>query len=170
MPMGVRMKPVSATIDRSWTVDVVVEAPAWRRRLPGPVSFVRRFAAAAHQAALAEKARPLTGAVVVALANDAAIHGLNAAFRDKDKPTNVLSFPSAAGDGGDIMLALETIAAEADMQGKAFADHTAHLVVHGILHLMGYDHVRQGEARRMERLERLVLAGFGIADPYRIRG
>ena len=167
MRMSEWMPPAPATIEAIvLKPEVVIAAPAWRRRLGAPVAFIRRVADAAHQAAVADGATSLTGPVAVSMADDAAIRGLNASWRQKDKPTNVLSFPSAAGTGGDIMLALETIAAEADLQGKSFADHTAHLVAHGILHLMGYDHVRLGQARRMERLERLVLAGLGIADPY----
>ncbi len=124
------------------------------------------MARAAHDAAVAEGAAALTGETVVVFADNGAVQALNAMFRSQDKPTNVLSFPAPGADGGDIILALETVRAEAAAQGKTFADHTAHLIAHGILHLMGYDHLMRGEARRMERLERHVLAQFAIADPY----
>ena len=104
--------------------------------------------------------------VTVRLVDEAESRELNLTYRGKDKPTNVLSFPGVAG-GGDVILALETVLKEAETQGKTVRDHTAHLIAHGILHLMGYDHEQgRAEARRMERLERLVLAGLGIADPY----
>jgi probable rRNA maturation factor len=79
----------------------------------------------------------------------------------------VLSFDTAPAGLGDVVLALETVQAEAEAQGKSLADHVAHLVVHGVLHLMGHDHVGAAEARRMERLESEILAGLGIGDPYR---
>jgi probable rRNA maturation factor len=146
-------------------LDIVVQTAAWRRRLPRLAGFVRRTAKATHDAALAAGAEPLGGPVALAFADDAAVKALNARFRRKDKATNVLSFPAAAG-GGDIILALETIAAEAKDQGKPLADHTAHLIAHGILHLMGYDHLTERQARPMEQLERTIMARFGIADPY----
>ncbi len=80
----------------------------------------------------------------------------------------MLSFDGAPAALGDVVLALETIAAEAQAQGKPLADHLAHLVVHGVLHLLGYDHETQGQARSMERLEIEILAGLGIADPYHL--
>jgi probable rRNA maturation factor len=115
--------------------------------------------------------------VSVALLADAEIRALNKAFRGKDAPTNVLSFPTppspqgAGGDGesaflGDVALAYETVVSEAESQGKTVVNHAAHLVVHGILHLAGYDHGAEAEADRMEEAERIILAGFGIPDPY----
>jgi probable rRNA maturation factor len=141
------------------TLEPVILDPRWRRAVGGPCGFVRRFAEAALKAAKG------TGPVSVALASDAQVQTLNASFRDKDKPTNVLSFPGVGG-GGDVILALETIRAEARDQGKSLGDHAGHLIVHGILHLFGYDHQMPGEARRMERLERAILARLGVADPY----
>jgi probable rRNA maturation factor len=140
-----------------------VEAPAWRRRLPAAESLVRRAARAALAAA---KHRP-RGELCLVLADDALQRKLNHDFRGRDKPTNVLSFEGAPVSLGDVVLALETIAGEAETQGKSLADHVAHLVVHGVLHLMGFDHQTGGQARRMERLETEILAGLGIADPYR---
>jgi probable rRNA maturation factor len=143
-----------------------VEAPAWRRRLPAVETIVRRAARAALGAAKPGKGRPAAGELCLVLADDALQRRLNHDFRGADKSTNVLSFEGAPASLGDVVLALETIAAEADSQGKSLADHVAHLVVHGVLHLMGYDHQTGTEARRMERLEAEILAGLGIADPY----
>ena len=113
------------------------------------------------------------------LTDDAAVRALNAQWRGKDRPTNVLSFPAATPDEiararaggpplllGDVVLALETCRREAAEQGKPLADHVAHLVVHGVLHLLGHDHEDDAEADRMERLETAILAELGIADPY----
>jgi probable rRNA maturation factor len=102
---------------------------------------------------------------------------LNRDYRHKDSATNVLSFPNmddaemAAPEGlprllGDVVLARETIAREAEAQGKGLADHTIHLLVHGTLHLLGYDHLEAAAAAEMEALEVEILAGLGIADPY----
>ncbi len=117
----------------------------------------------------------------VKLSDDAEVRGLNAAYRDKDKPTNVLSFPmlqpdfmeatALADDGeillGDVILAWETCLAEAEEKRVDVVDHAAHLIVHGTLHLLGYDHEAGDEdAQRMERMETHALASLGIADPY----
>lgn len=106
--------------------------------------------------------------------DDAAMRAINAEWRDKDKPTNVLSFPAAfshAPDGtvamlGDIVLAYETIANEAKDLERSFDDHLAHLIIHGYLHLLGYDHIDASEAGIMEALETRILATLGISDPY----
>lgn len=120
------------------------------------------------------------------LANDAELRELNRAYRGKDRPTNILSFPmlppeearalgpEATGQGGEILLgdmaiAYETLMREAAEQSLAPEDHFVHLVVHGILHLFGHDHVDDAEAERMEALETHVLAGLGVADPYHDR-
>jgi probable rRNA maturation factor len=108
------------------------------------------------------------------LTDDAGVQALNRAWRGLDKPTNVLSFPGSglpAPDGvrhlGDIALAFETIAREAEAQGTSLAHHVAHLIVHGVLHLIGHDHEEDEEAEAMESLESAALAKLGIADPYR---
>jgi probable rRNA maturation factor len=112
--------------------------------------------------------------VDVLLTTDQEIRILNNQFRQKNKATNVLSFPASlmpvpAGEIahlGDIVLAYETVAAEAAVQNKTLADHVTHLVVHATLHLLGYDHETDAEAEVMEEKERVILAGLGIADPY----
>lgn len=112
--------------------------------------------------------------ISVALMDDRAITALNAAFRGKDKPTDVLSFP-ADDDGlpgldngflGDIALALPFIRAEAAIEEKHFEDHLVHLFVHGVLHLIGHDHEEPAEAQEMEEFETRIVACMGIADPY----
>ncbi len=115
--------------------------------------------------------------ISVVLGDDALVHRLNREFRATDRPTNVLSFaltegePEPSGPGGpvmlgDVVLAFDTVAREAREQSKSEREHALHLVVHGVLHLMGYDHGSEAEARDMERMEQRVLADLGIADPY----
>ncbi len=111
--------------------------------------------------------------IAILLTDDAGIAELNTDFRDKPGPTNVLSFPahpSAAPHLGDLALAHGVCAREAAEQGKSLADHLAHLVVHGVLHLVGYDHEDDAEAEEMEAMERSILAGLGVADPYASEG
>jgi probable rRNA maturation factor len=156
------------------TIDVIERAPAWRRALPKAPALCRTAA----RAALARAAGKLGAAeLAIVLADDALVAVLNRDYRGIAKPTNVLSFASAepAPRGpslrllGDVVLAYGTIAREARAQGKTLADHLAHLVVHGVLHLLGFDHARAGEARRMEALEVAILGELGVADPYRAR-
>jgi probable rRNA maturation factor len=141
-------------------VDVVLVDAAWRKMLPGVERLVRKAA----RAALGTKVRSLT----VALSDDKRVQALNRRDRKKDKPTNVLSYPSGEKTFlGDIVLARQTVWREAKEQKKMPADHIAHLVVHGTLHLLGYDHeTSDADAERMEALERRVLKKLGIADPY----
>ena len=103
------------------------------------------------------------------------IHALNREYRRKDAPTNVLSFPAGAVAGlpsdaphplGDIVICASVVRDEAEAQGKALADHWAHMLVHGTLHLLGFDHQADAEAAAMEALERSILSAHGIADPY----
>ncbi len=127
--------------------------------MPGVERLVRRAA----RAATGARKRSLT----VALADDRRVRILNARDRKKDKPTNVLSYPSGERTFlGDIVLARQTVWREARQQKKTPAAHVSHLVVHGTLHLLGHDHEDDGEAERMEALERRILAKLGIADPY----
>lgn len=105
--------------------------------------------------------------VSVLLAENSAIAALNHDFRGRDKPTNVLSFPAEEeGYLGDIMIAPDVVRQEAEQQGKDFAHHLAHLAVHGLLHLLGYDHGTDAQAHEMERLEIEILGRIAIANPY----
>ncbi|MBA3048359.1 MAG: rRNA maturation RNase YbeY [Alphaproteobacteria bacterium] len=143
-------------------IEVEIEDEAWTVALPAAAAVVERAAAAALGAT--------EGDVVVLLTDDAAVHDLNVRFRDRDQPTNVLSFPaaeSAAPHLGDLVLAFGVCAAEAAAQGKSLADHLTHLTIHGVLHLLGRDHIDEAEAEAMETEERTLLASLGVADPYR---
>lgn len=145
-------------------VDVEVEDPAWTAALPE----AEKLARGAALAALDQEGAGHEG-VTVLLADDAAVRELNARFRQQDKPTNVLSFPAPHNPErhlGDVALAYGVCAREAAEQGKPLAHHLQHLVVHGVLHLLGYDHMSEDEAGAMEGLERAVLAGLGVPDPY----
>ena len=142
-------------------IEIEVEAEAWTGALRDAEAVVDRAA----QAALGA----MQGDIVVLLTDDAAVRELNGRFRDKDRPTNVLSFPApknAFPHLGDIVLAYGVCATEAEAQGKTLADHLSHLVVHGVLHLLGRDHEDDAEAEEMEAEERDILAQIGVADPY----
>jgi len=104
--------------------------------------------------------------ICVVLAGDAFIKKLNKAYRGKDKATNVLSFPGEGGYLGDIVLALETVKREAREQKKISRDHATHLLVHGTLHLLGYDHMLTRDAEVMERKEIKILKVLGVENPY----
>ena len=143
-------------------IEIEIEDAAWTSALPDAAAVAERAATAA--------LGTVEGDVVVLLTDDAAVQDLNARFRDRDRPTNVLSFPaadSAAPHLGDLVLAFGVCAAEAAAQGKSLADHLSHLTVHGVLHLLGRDHVDEAEADEMEAEERSILASLGVADPYR---
>ena len=111
----------------------------------------------------------------VRIVDETEIHTLNRDYRGKDKSTNVLSFPAEAIEGlppelhselGDIVICAPVVTREAGEQGKVLADHWAHMLVHGTLHLLGYDHIDDNDAETMEALERRILGQAGIADPY----
>jgi probable rRNA maturation factor len=143
-------------------IEIEVEDEAWRA-----IDAVEAVVERAAQAALGDVA----GDVVVLLTDDAAVAEINGRFRDKDRPTNVLSFPapdSARPHLGDLILASGVCAAEAAAQGKTLADHLTHLTVHGVLHLLGRDHEDDAEAEAMEAEERTILAALDVADPYAV--
>jgi probable rRNA maturation factor len=153
------------------TVDILIESEAWQT-LPEAEDVARRAIAVA--AASTGEARH-NAELSVLFCDDETIAVLNGQWRGQEKPTNVLSFPAVPLHGpapldraplGDIAIAYETLAREAAESGKTASDHLAHLVVHGFLHLVGYDHQIDDEAERMERLERDILARIGVADPY----
>src|ERR1043166_5242686 len=148
-------------------VDIMVDSGLWAAE-PQAEEIVRRTIVQAADATAAPDTE-----LVVMLTDDAAIRALNNQWRGLDKATNVLSFPAPAclkGDApvhlGDIAIAYETLAREANSEGKPFADHLAHLAVHGFLHLLGYDHESEPDADAMEQQERAILARLGIPDPY----
>lgn len=151
-------------------LDVAVESGLWDA-LPDAEAIAARAVGAAAAGCGVTLAR--SAEVSLMLTDDAQMRGINRQWRAKDNPTNVLSFPAASADGlakapflGDIAVAFETVAREASEEGKTLADHFAHLVVHGFLHLVGYDHETEEQAQEMEGLEVAILAGLGIADPY----
>ncbi len=161
-------------------LSVLIEDDRWSEGPPNGdealESIVERAVTAAIRGAEEDDAA-LSLAVV--LTDDARVASLNKTYRGKDGPTNVLSFaarefgvqppePEEAEALGDVILAFETCRREAAEQGKAFSDHCCHLIIHGVLHLLGYDHQDDDEAEEMERLEIDVLAGLGIADPYAV--
>ncbi|MBN9672782.1 rRNA maturation RNase YbeY [Roseibium aggregatum] len=161
---------MSDTLPDGIMIDVSVEAGDWpeQDRLE---ALTRRAVAAAFSKGGLEA---VAGSEVSLLfTDDAAIRVLNRQWRDKDKPTNVLSFPGSDPDGeaygpllGDIVFAYQTVAREADDFGIEFSDHLSHLIIHGLLHLFDYDHQENDEAELMESLEKAILASIGIDDPY----
>lgn len=150
-------------------VEVVRRAGAWPKG--GLDAMLTRAAQAAFAAAGKPSGAPAEAAIV--LTDDAEIRALNGRWRGQDKATNVLSFPldeDAPEEGalalGDVVLAFETIAGEAKERGLSIEAHAVHLAVHGVLHLLGYDHETDADATTMETLESRVLTGLGLADPY----
>jgi probable rRNA maturation factor len=149
-------------------IDIAVESPLWDK-----APDVASWAAAAIGEAILKSRVKLQPEVEISLllADDAAIRKLNAQWRGKDQPTNVLSFPApgaveARPALGDIAIAYETCAREAEAEHKSFRAHVTHLIVHGFLHLIGFDHEEEAQAAEMEALEREILAALGIRDPY----
>lgn len=158
-------------------LDVIVAADGWHAAVGNPDVVAARAARAAFAGGAGDL--PGRGAeAAVRLTDDAEVRDLNRSYRDIDRPTNVLSFSAFDDDDrrrlppdmpmvlGDVVVALETTLAEAGAEGKTAENHLSHLVVHGMLHLLGFDHLEDAEAAAMERLETDVLAGLGIADPY----
>jgi len=167
-------------------IAVVTQDPTWREVLKEPEEVASRAARAALRHRRVAKIdltrrksrqggdRPGPAELAVVLADDRLVRSLNREYRGRDSLTNVLSFAGLDGPCetgapcllGDVVLARETVVREACEQGKSPADHIAHLVVHGVLHLLGYDHQTTVQAEAMENLERAVLAELGVADPY----
>jgi len=144
-------------------ITFIIAEPKWRATKTLPAMLKRASLLALERADIAK------GEVTILLANDARLRELNALFRGKDAATNVLSFPAApnaARQLGDVAIGYGITAREAKAEGKSLLHHATHLVVHGTLHLLGYDHVKIRDARKMERLETEILAMLKIPDPY----
>ena len=155
------------------TVEVSVPCPAWQPECPD----AETLALGAARLALQREEAPVGSVVDVTLADDETQRTLNRTWRSKDAPTNVLAFPAADRAAphppgaplllGDVVLAFETVSREAVEQRKPFADHLRHLVVHGVLHLLGHDHIEDRDAAAMEAREIAILAELGVPNPYR---
>lgn len=158
------------------TLNVAVESPQWTEVLNDGDALCRE---AAHATLALVRPDLVEGEISIVLTDDDEVRALNHRWRHKDTPTNVLSFPGVdlvPGEPlpnlpgglllGDVVLALQTVQREAEAEGKRPDDHVRHLVVHGVLHLLGYDHQTDDEATVMEQAETRVLAGLGIDDPY----
>lgn len=163
--------------DFALDLSVQLHTPEWRKVLRPYTKTVRNVC----EAVLAETVGATQGRtyeIAVVLADDAFIRTLNHQYRGKDKPTNVLSFPDEyflpltanhqplTTSLGDVVLAYETLEREARAQGKSLKAHAIHLLTHGVLHLLGFDHMEEKEAARMEKMEIKILKKQGIANPY----
>lgn len=165
MPEDIRYGDGNVPVD----IDISIEAGNW----PDEASLTRLVDRAV-KAAFAETGVAGRSELSLVFTDDAHIQVLNAGWRGKDKPTNVLSFPAfpfAQGGPlppmlGDIVLAAETVADEAALEDKPVENHITHLVIHGLLHLLGHDHETEAEAEAMEAVERAALARLAIPDPY----
>jgi probable rRNA maturation factor len=152
-------------------IDIAIDTEGW----PDEETLERlaRKAVGA-AAAVAPLGMPAEAELSLVFTGDEKMRAINSQWRGMDKPTNVLSFPAsdvtpggmAEQMLGDIVFARETVEREAALEGKSFEDHLSHLMVHGFLHLFGYDHMNEDDARVMEGLESRALAQLGIADPY----
>lgn len=169
MPTGT---PSTTTVlSHPLDIDLLVEAGTWPDE-----EVLQHLVERAAGATFAEIGAAWSGTseLSVVFSNDDSIRELNAGWRGKDKPTNVLSFPAfpISGGGslppmlGDIVLAAETVSREAELEQKPIENHISHLVIHGLLHLLGYDHETDAEAEEMEAAERAALARLAIPDPY----
>jgi probable rRNA maturation factor len=148
-------------------VDVEVADPGWLAA--GDVDGLAHDVVAATLTEVGARVHP-DAEISIRLCDDDEIRALNLAWRNKDKATNVLSFPAAAGNQGrllgDIVIAFEYVSEEARQAGRSLRDQLTHMLVHGLLHLLGLDHENQFDAEEMEDLERRILAQLGIEDPY----
>jgi probable rRNA maturation factor len=161
------------------TIGVTLACAGWNEGCPAAESLARRAAELALARGVAASGLVWQGPVElsIVLADADRQQQLNRRYRGRDISTNVLAFPAwdpaeqAPSTApillGDVVLALEVVAAEASEQGKPIADHLGHMVVHGVLHLLGYDHDTQSQAQVMEALERSILHELGVPDPYR---
>ena len=161
--------PNSATVPADIQADVNVAFGEW----PDISNALESIRAVLAQSPAFQDFAGMTVEISIVLADDNFVQNLNKTYRGKNKPTNVLSFPQDPEPGageinlGDVILAYQTVKKEAQSQGKSFMDHTSHLLVHGILHLLGHDHEKDEEAEEMESLETLILEKIGIKNPYR---
>ena len=159
--------------------EIIIEVAdeAWLTKVPNAEELCSRVAVITLGAAASLVDLPVERLEVsLLLTHDSQVQELNQEYRGQDKPTNVLSFAALDADSpippdgpillGDVIIARETCLREAVDEDKKLADHLTHLVVHGVLHLLGYDHIEDDEAEEMESLERSVLAGLGVPDPY----
>jgi probable rRNA maturation factor len=162
------------------SIAISVEDPSWSKLAPDAARLLRRAARDALAEAKADgwKGSRVGHEISFVLTDDKRMRALNRTYRGKDKPTNVLSFAALDADRpkagmpwllGDVILAAGVIAREAKAQRKKLDHHLSHLAVHGVLHLLGYDHEEDEEAEAMEALEIAALAGMGIANPYELR-
>lgn len=167
-------------------IAISYEDPKWKKAFPRLATQVKTAATTAFgKSKLPSFAARMTFEISIVLTNDQAIKRLNSDYRNKQKPTNVLSFPQLdmkkakksdippmpAGTAfplGDVVLALGVIRKEAKEQGKTVESHTLHMIVHGVLHLLGYDHIKTRDARIMEKLESDIMQELGYPDPYSI--
>ncbi len=170
----------------SLKIGVIIGDKAWHRALPDAAKIARKATRRTVVAALGARSLPTKRlkearkiALDITLDNDSGVRHLNRGYRGKDQPTNVLSFatldaglppkdvpPRYPWALGDVVLALGTIKREAQEQKKDLSQHYCHLLVHGVLHLLGFDHEKDRDAHAMERLERQILSELGWPDPY----
>lgn len=158
--------PEDDNSQNSNVIEVLTEDDCWHNSIPDVEQFTKNIVNA-----VLEEFEPPFGALDILLCNDARIHELNQQWRGQDKPTNVLSF-EAIDDNvlGNIAIAHDYCLREAQAQHKAFKDHITHMIVHGVLHLVGYDHIDDDEAAEMEALEVEILGKLGINNPYEYDG
>lgn len=161
-----KMRKAQAVPDLPFDMDIAIQYDDWRDALGDVDAIVTQ----AVSQAVAVLKSPKLGELSIALVNDAQIQTLNRDYRHKDKPTNVLSFPDEGPAPllGDIVLALETVMREAEEKSTSPVHHVIHLIIHGFLHLQGYDHQTEQTATAMEALEITALAALNIDNPYEI--
>jgi len=173
--------PAKSTAKSTVSLEISIEEPRWKSEFPELETLLREAVDNSGVVLTGKMSKSIEDTEIsVLLSNNDTIQSLNKNYRNKDKPTNILSFPmSAQGDDapiieddkrphclGDLALALDVILQEARDQGKVPQDHLQHLIVHGFLHLLGYDHEDDSEAQAMEALEIKILARIGIKNPY----